>query len=157
MTTEATTEAEVVEPQARCKRIFCVTTHTTYPSTKAAAEALGVRASNITSVLKRRAKTAGGFSFEYAEAEPAIRGEPQTQARAIKLKTRVGASCKKIFCDTNATFYHSIADAAEALGLHANNISACLNDRRQNVKGFTFYYVSEKHEPSCYQEEGEDK
>jgi len=140
------------EAKARCKRVTCVDLDTTYSSTKLAAEALGVRASNITAVLKGRAKTAGGLRFEYATTIPAIVVEPQTK----KIKSRVGANCKRIFCDQNARFYSSIAEAAQEMKIPPSNISACLNDRRQAVKGNTFYYVSEKDEPSCYtQEEGE--
>ena len=54
--------------RTKCKkRIRCIETDTVYNSTKEAAEALGIKAPNITSCLKGRQKTSGKYHWEYIE------------------------------------------------------------------------------------------
>lgn len=49
------------------KKIICIETGEIFESVKEASESLGIRASNISHVLKGRQKTAKGFRFEYLE------------------------------------------------------------------------------------------
>lgn len=49
------------------KRIRCIETDTVYNSTKEAAEALDIKAPNITACLKGRQKTSGKYHWEYVE------------------------------------------------------------------------------------------
>ena len=49
------------------KKIRCIELNTIYDSTKDAALTLGINAPNITSCLKGRQKTSGGYHWEYIE------------------------------------------------------------------------------------------
>ena len=49
------------------KRIRCIETDTVYNSTKEAAEALDIKAPNITACLKGRQKTSGKYHWEYVK------------------------------------------------------------------------------------------
>ena len=51
----------------------------------------------------------------------------------------------KIRCITNEMVYNSAREAAEALGLHRSNITACCTGRRKHCNGMEFEYADPDH------------
>lgn len=51
----------------------------------------------------------------------------------------------KIRCITNGMVYNSAREAADALGLHRSNITACCTGRRKHCNGMGFEYADPDH------------
>lgn len=49
---------------------------------------------------------------------------------------------KKIICNENKQIFNSIKNASDILNIPANSISANLNGRRKNIKGYSFAYIN---------------
>ena len=55
------------QPGGRCKPVVCLNTGQTFPSAKAAAEALGVHRTGVTQVCNRKQKTTKKLKFKFLE------------------------------------------------------------------------------------------
>lgn len=132
-----------------CKSIRCVETGKVFEGVTVAARFVGVRQSNISAVLYGKQETAGGFHWEFVDAESKCnetvsknlsrgrKGIKHSEETIEKLSIPVRC------VETGKTFM-SIKLAAANCGAKATNISKVLKGERQMAGGFHWEYIEKQ-------------
>ena len=122
--------------------VICVETGEIYNSLKEAGEKTGINYTNISSVLRGKHKTAGGFHWErYEPPAPSERPQRDTIGRMRLPKRKTNA--KPVRCVETDTVYESAAAAERATGVKRNLITQVTNGITKTAGGYHW----EKVEP----------
>lgn len=108
--------------------IECVTTGEVFPSITAAAQAHGVKPSNLSWHLKGHYTATGGKTYKYVD--------PKTQPIPHNQRTR-----KAVRCVDDGQTFPSLTQAAKHYGVAPNGLSLHLRGMQTNVGGKKFEYV----------------
>ncbi|MBQ9487223.1 MAG: hypothetical protein IJU91_05425 [Selenomonadaceae bacterium] len=99
-----------------------------------AAEKLGIKPQNLTAALHGRQKTAGGYTWKYADESLNSQENVQMQTENRKL----------ILCVETGEIFHSIVEAANSKGTTLKGISNVLRGRAITSGGFHWKYADDQ-------------
>ncbi|MBR5913882.1 MAG: GIY-YIG nuclease family protein [Selenomonadaceae bacterium] len=119
----------------RKKPIICKQTGKIFDSAEQAATVLKLNSCGILQVLHGRAKTCGGYSFEYFKKV--------SKTKESGKKRFWGGKPVSIICVETKKVYPMVKTAANELGIPPQSISAVLNGRRMSTGGLHFKYLDE--------------
>lgn len=123
----------------RNKSIICKEDGKIFDSIEQAANTLSLNPCGILHVLKGRAKTCGGFHFEYANDLP----DDESNSCSLRLKL-LGTKPVPILCVETGKIYPTIKLASKEIKVASQFISAVLNGRRMTAGGFHWKYVDDR-------------
>lgn len=112
--------------EKNCRKILCIETGEIFPSIKAAAEHYGLKRPNISAVLAGRAKSCGGFHWQYVDGQP-------PQQRSDNFRKKVS---RPVRCIETGIVYESISAAAKAFGVTVSAIRKVLNSHGEKSCGY---------------------
>ena len=111
--------------------VICVETGECFESIRQAAKALGIVNTSISSVLRGKLITAGGFHWQYADGRPIKLREKKTPKTAAK----------SIICIETEKIFPSVTTAAEEMRVVTSSISNALKDRSKTSGGYHWRYA----------------
>lgn len=117
------------------KSLVCVETQVIYESIKAAALALGVSKSTISSALRGRVKTVHGMHIKYTEESAAKIPSPKLSESAVNKKP--------VICIDTGQVFESIIAASRFLDISYSSVNAVLNGFNVFAGGHLFRFVDE--------------
>ena len=115
------------------KAVICLETQEVFESMVEASEKLGIKPQNISAALHGRQKTAGGYTWKYADESLNITENVQLQS----------VNRKRILCVETGEIFHSIVEAANKNGTTFKGISNVLHGRAITAGGFHWKYADE--------------
>ena len=118
--------------EKHCRKIRCVETNEIFSSIKDAAEHYGLKRPNISAVLAGRAKSCGGYHWEYVDGQP-------PQHRSENFRRKMG---KPVRCVETGVVYESISKAAEVFGVCDSAIGNAVNGRREKSCGYHWEFCA---------------
>ena len=116
------------------KAIICIETQEVFKCMVDAAEKLGIKPQNLTAALHGRQKTAGGYTWKYADESLNAEENVQIQTENRKL----------ILCVETGEIFHSITEAANAKGTTLKGISNVIRGRAITSGGFHWKYADDQ-------------
>lgn len=115
------------------KSVTCIENQEVFVSMIDAAQKLGIKPQNISAALHGRQKTAGGYTWKYAD-------ELSNLADDVHLSS---VNRKLILCIETGEIFHSITKAADANGTTFKGISNVLHGRAITSGGFHWKYLDD--------------
>ncbi len=116
------------------KAIICIETQEVFKCMVEAAEKLGIKPQNLSAALHGRQKTAGGYTWKYADESLNAEENVQIQTENHKL----------ILCVETGEIFHSITEAANAKSTTLKGISNVLRGRAITSGGFHWKYADDQ-------------
>lgn len=109
-----------------CRKIRCVETDEIFPSIKEAAEHYNLKRPNISAALSGKAKSCGGYHWEYVDGQ-----SPKKRSENFRRKVS-----KPVRCVETGVVYESVAKAAEAFGVTDSAIGNAASGKREKSCGY---------------------
>ncbi len=118
----------------RPRAVVCIETGVRYPSIAKAGREAGINSGNISMVLARRRRLAGGYRWAYAEEAAQLSQEP---LRPRRMKT------KPVRCVETDEVFQSVSDAARTKNISNSHICSVCKGYRRTAGGLHWRYVNE--------------
>ena len=129
-----------------CKAVRCIETEQIFESLGAATKFAGIRQPNISSVLYGKQTTAGGYHWEFVNAESKCADETSKNLSRGRIGFKhsdetIAKLSTPVRCVETGEIFSRIKLAAKSNGAKATNISKVLLGQRLTAGGFHWEYV----------------
>lgn len=128
----------------RAIKIYCVELDMYFDTIKQASEILGCDRNNISSVLRGKSKTAGGYHFIYAnEVNEENINKVMSQEKYTSIKGKNNPRATKVYCVELNMYFDTITEASKIIGCDKANISAVLKGKNKTCGGYHWLYAED--------------
>ena len=135
-------------------KIYCVELDMYFNGIAEAGEIIGCHKSNISSVLRGKSKTAGGYHWLYANevneeninrimSEEYNKRKKRRKASEESRKKISEANKKQVYCVELDIYFNSITEASEYVGCYVSSISKVLRGENKTCGGYHWLYAED--------------
>ena len=121
--------------KCNCKPVICIETGEIFESLKMAAIKIGVSRASVTSAVRGKTKTCGGYHWDYL-SEKDKKNQFNCYKKIRKHLIDNPPNIKKVICVETGKIFNSVKDVSIEIGLDQSLVSKVLNGHRKTAGGF---------------------